>query len=86
MDIVEDNGNDSIAILGVISTFLVERILVDDGSAVEVLMWKFFKEMGLDENQLKPTGIIYDFFNQSKRHNNTLSNTWARGAYGNDHC
>ena len=62
-DIVEDNGNDLIAISVVISTFLVERILVDDGSVVEVLMWKAFKEMGLDESQLRPTRLIYDFSN-----------------------
>ena len=38
VDIVEDNNNDLIVILAVISTFLVEKILVDDGSVVEVLM------------------------------------------------
>ena len=40
--IVEDNGNDLIAISAVINTFLVKRILIDDGSVVEVLMWKAF--------------------------------------------
>ena len=59
-DIVEDNGNDPIAISVVINTFLLERILVDDGSAVQVLMWKAFKEMGLDESQLRS---IYGFAN-----------------------
>ena len=42
--IVEDNGNDLIDIFLVITTFLVERIFVDDGSAVEVLIWKAFKK------------------------------------------
>ena len=62
---MEDNGNDPIAISAVINTFLVKKILVDDGSVVKVLIWKAFKEMGLDESQLKPTGPIYDFANQS---------------------
>ena len=62
--IVEDNGNDPIAIFVVINTFLVEKILVDDGSVVEVLMWKAFKEMNLDESLLRSTGPIYDFVNQ----------------------
>ena len=63
-DVVQDSGNDPIAVSAIINTFLVERILIDDGSAVEVLMWKAFKEMGLEESQLKPSGPIYDFANQ----------------------
>ena len=47
---MEDNGNDSIMVSAIISTFLVQRILVDDGSVVDVLIWKAFKEMGLDKN------------------------------------
>ena len=42
IDVVQDNGNDPIAVSTVINTFLVERILIDDDSAVEVLMWKAF--------------------------------------------
>ena len=53
---MQDNGNDPIAVSIIINTFLVERILIDDGSAVEVLMWKAFQEIGLDESQLKPQG------------------------------
>ena len=47
-----------------INTFLVERILIDDDSAVEVLIWKAFQEMGLEESQLRPSGPIYGFANQ----------------------
>ena len=45
----------------------MERILIDDGSAVEVLMWKAFEEMRLEESQLKPLGPIYGFVNQPIR-------------------
>ena len=45
----------------------MERILIDDGSVVEVLMWKAFKEMRLEESQLKPSGPIYGFANQPIR-------------------
>ena len=63
-DIVKGNGNDLIAISTVISIFLVERILVDDGSVVEELMWKAFKEMNLDKSLLRPTELIYGFANK----------------------
>ena len=64
---MQDDGNDPIVVLVVINTFLVERILIDDGNAVKVLMWEAFKEMGLDESQLKPSGPIYGFANQPIR-------------------
>ena len=41
-NIIEDSGNDSIAISALINNFLVERILVDDGNTVEVLMYETF--------------------------------------------
>ena len=66
-NIVQDNDNDPIVVSTIINTFLVEIILIDDGSAVEVLMWKVFKEMGLEESQLKPSGPIYGFANQPIR-------------------
>ena len=49
-DIVQDSGNDPIVVSVIINTFLVERILIDDGSAVKVLMRKAFQGMGLDES------------------------------------
>ena len=45
----------------------MKKILIDDGRAVEVLMWKVFQEMGLDESQLRPLGPIYGFTNQPIR-------------------
>ena len=66
-DRVQDNDNDPIAVSTIINTFLAERILINDGSVMEVLMWKAFQEMGLDENQLRPTISIYGFTNQPIR-------------------
>ena len=40
---------------------------MDDGSAVEVLMWKAFMEMSLDESQLRPIRLIYGFAKQPIR-------------------
>ena len=37
-DMVQDSGNDPIAVSAIINTFLVEIILIDDGSVVKVLM------------------------------------------------
>ena len=62
-DIVQDNGIDLIIVSAIINTFLVERILIDDGSVVEVLLWKAFQEMGSDESQLRPSRPIYGFDN-----------------------
>ena len=50
INIVEDNSNNLIVVSSIINTFLVERILIDDGSAMELLMWKDFQEMGLDKS------------------------------------
>ena len=38
-NIINDNGNDPIVISPVINNFLVDRILVNDGSVVEVLIF-----------------------------------------------
>ena len=43
----------------------MDRIDVDDGSAVEVLIYDAFKKMNLDESLLRPVGLIYNFANQS---------------------
>ena len=56
---MEDNGNNPIIIFFVINNYLVERILVDDGSAADVLMWDAFKKIGLDESLLRPERSIY---------------------------
>ena len=63
VDIIKDSGNDPIAISIIINNFLIKRILVDDGSVVEVLMYEEFKRMGLDENLLRSIGLIYEFAN-----------------------
>ena len=61
-NIVEDNGNDFIVISSIINNFMVERILIDDRSIIEVLI---FRKMGLNESLLRPTWPIYGFTNQS---------------------
>ena len=63
VDIIKDSGNNPIAISIIINKFLIKRILVDDGSVVEVLMYEEFKRMGLDENLLRSTSLIYEFAN-----------------------
>ena len=63
VNILEDGRNDPIVISIVICTYLVERIWIDDRSAVEVLIYKAFKGMGLDESLFRPTRLIYGFVN-----------------------
>ena len=64
-DIVEDNGNAPIAIYAVINNYLVERILVDDGNVMKVLMLDTFKRIGLVESLRRPAKSIYGFANQA---------------------
>ena len=61
--IIHDNSNDPIIISIVIHIFWVDRILVDDGSATEVLIYDAFNKMNLDESLLR-SGSIYGFANQ----------------------
>ena len=64
VDILVDNGNDLIVIYPIIDNYLIERILVEDGSVDEVLIYDAFKKIGLDESLLMPIGPIYGFVNQ----------------------
>ena len=59
----EDSGNDPI-VVSVVMT-LIWWNLVDDGSAIEVLMYEAFKGMALDKSLIRPTWPIYNFTNQS---------------------
>ena len=63
-NIMDDDGNDPIVIFAIINNFGVDRILVDDGSAVEVLIYNAFKKMNLDESLLRLARPIYGFANQ----------------------
>ena len=64
-NIIEDNDNDPIVISFVINNFRVDRIPVDDGSLVEVLIYDTFKKMNLDESLLRPAESIHGFANYS---------------------
>ena len=64
VEIMVDNGNNPIFISFIIDNYLVKRILVDDGSAVEVLIYDAFKNMSLDKSFIRPVGPIYGFSNQ----------------------
>ena len=61
---MDEDNNDLIVISIVINNFGVDRILVDDGSVVEVLICDSFKKINLDESLLRPIGSIYGFTNQ----------------------
>ena len=62
-NIINDDGNDPIIIFAIINNFRLDKILVDDGSTVEVLIYDTFKKMNLDESLLRLAGSIYDFAN-----------------------
>ena len=62
-NITDDDSNDPIIISSVINNFRVDRILVNDGSVVEVLIYDAFKKMNLDKSLLRLIGLIYGFTN-----------------------
>ena len=62
-NIIDDDGNDPIVISAVFNNFEIDKILVDDGSAVEVLIYDAFKKMNLDESLLSLARSIYNFAN-----------------------
>ena len=66
-NIIDDNSNDPIVISSVINNFLVDKILVNDGSAIKVLIYDAFKKMNLDESLLRLVRVIYGFANQSTK-------------------
>lgn len=43
--------------------FKVKRILVDNGSMVEVLSWDAYQKMGLKEQALSKASLLYGFMN-----------------------
>ena len=51
---VKQPHNDALVINAHIKNFLVRRLLVDDGSAVNVLTWEAFRAMGGSSVELKP--------------------------------
>ena len=53
VDIVVDNDNDPIVVSIIIGNYQVQRVLIDDGSIVEILSYDVFRKMGLDDSSLK---------------------------------
>ena len=53
VDIVVDNDNDPIVVSIIIGNYQVHRVLIDDGSTVEILSYDVFRKMGLDDSSLK---------------------------------
>ena len=51
---VKQPHNDALVINTHIRNYLVKRMLVDDGSAINVLTWKAFQAIGGSSVELKP--------------------------------
>ena len=51
---VKQPHNDTLVINTHIKNYLVKKMLVDDGSAVNVLTWEAFRSMGGSSVELKP--------------------------------
>ena len=51
---VQHPHNDALVIGAHIQNFLVKRLLIDDGSAVNALSWEAYKAMGGSVTGLKP--------------------------------
>lgn len=60
---IEDDGNDPIVVKAHVGPAYVKRILVDGGSAVDILMYDCFKQMKIPDTELTPADPIYSFSN-----------------------
>ncbi|KAH1122323.1 hypothetical protein J1N35_005483 [Gossypium stocksii] len=58
-------ANDPMVVSATISGYKVKRILVDNGSVVEVLTWEAYQNMGLKGYVLSKDGSLYGFVNHS---------------------
>ena len=63
-ELLSDQGNDPIVVSATIGNYHVHRILIDNGSAVEILQWDAFLRMGFTADDLIPSSPIYGFANQ----------------------
>ena len=53
---------DTLAITVKIANNIVHRMLVDNGSAVNILFWDAYEKIGLTKNDLRPmTSTLYGF-------------------------
>ena len=65
-ELLSDQGNDPIVVSATIGNYHVHRILIDNGSTVEILQWDAFLRMGFTADDLIPSPPIYGFANQPK--------------------
>lgn len=61
---VPNNDNNPIVITAQVAKFDVKRILIDNGSVVEILSFSAFQAMGLKEKDLRSAKPIRGFANQ----------------------
>ncbi|KAA3484423.1 Retrovirus-related Pol polyprotein from transposon 17.6 [Gossypium australe] len=55
----DEEGNYPMVVSAIVVRFKVKRILVDSGSAVEVLSWQVYQNMGLKEQALSEASPLY---------------------------
>ncbi|OMO89413.1 Integrase, catalytic core [Corchorus capsularis] len=60
-DIETNEGNDLIVVTAMVNNFTTDRILVDSGSAVDIIMYDAYKQHGLSDDYLEPSKPIYGF-------------------------
>jgi hypothetical protein len=56
--------NQSLFIKGYVDEKMMNRILIDDGSAVNILPLKIMKELGIPMDELFPSHLMIQGFNQ----------------------
>ena len=49
-------NDDALVVTLTIANHAIHRILVDNGSSVDILYWLVFQQMGIDRDRIKPFG------------------------------
>ena len=63
IDKPHNGGSDPLVIKAIIGNYEVNHILVDTGSAVDLLTYRAYKSMGFKDDEMSPCAPIYAFGN-----------------------
>ena len=78
---------DALVIKAMIANNNVHRILVDNGSSVDILYFQAFERIGLKVSHLKPlTNLVYDFTGDSVVPLGVISLSMTLGEYHRQSC
>jgi hypothetical protein len=52
--------DDALVVTMTVAIHAIHQILVDNGSSANILYWPAFKQMGIDQDRIKPVLLSWD--------------------------